>query len=120
MIVGSTMMIVSLFTPITTVSAGIVSRSGYGYETDLIFSGIMGFVLLLVGLVKKGTLGKRYAPWAAILAGIAIFIVFSLFLKLAGVTIDIDTGVSMSIGLALPMCGLGSLLAFIASLTIQR
>jgi hypothetical protein len=115
MIVGSSMMIFSLFTPITTISAGLFSRSMYGYESDLAFSGIIGFVLLLVGLSKKDTPGKRYAPWAAILSGISIFSVFSLFLKLAGLAIDSE--VSSSIGMALPICGLGSLLAFVASLT---
>lgn len=115
MIVGSVMMIVSLFMPITTISAGIFSRSMNGYESDLVFSGIIGVVLLLVALARKGTLGKRYAPWAAILAGIAIFSVSSLFLRLAGLALESD--VSSSIGMALPVCGLGSLLAFVASLT---
>lgn len=115
MSVGSVMMIVSLFMPIATISAGIFSRSMNGYESDLAFSGIIGVALLLVALSKKETPGKRYAPWAAILAGIAIFIVFSLFLKLAGLTSGSD--VSSSIGMALPICGIGSLLALVASLT---
>lgn len=115
MIVGSALMIVSLFMPIATMSAGIFSRSMNGYESDLAFSGIIGVILLLVALARKETPGKRYAPLAAILAGIAIFNVFSLFLRLAGLTLGSD--VSSSIGMALPICGLGSLLAFVASLT---
>lgn len=115
MTIGSILMIFSLFTPIGTVSAGFLSRSMSGYESDLVFSGILGIVLLLIGLTHKGTAGKRYAPLAAILGGIAMFNVFSLFIRLAGLTVS--NTASMSIGMALPICGLGALLTFVASLT---
>jgi hypothetical protein len=115
MIIGSVMMIVSLFTPILTLSTGLFSRSMNGYETDLVFSGIIGVILLIVALSKKGTPGKRYAPWAAIIAGIAIFNVISVFVRLVGV--DTGSNVSSSMGIALPLCGLGSLLTLVASLT---
>ena len=115
MLVGAILMILSLFLPVATVSAVFLSRSINGYESDLIFSGIIGFILLLVGLFWNGTPSKRYSPIATVLAGIALFNVLALFVRATG--LDTTETITTSMGLGLPVCGLGSLLSFVAGLT---
>lgn len=114
-LLGSILILIAMFTPAATLSAGIFSRGLSGYETDLMFSGVMGLILFLAALIKKEVPGKRFFPLMAIAAVIAMYFPISLFLKTAGLALSED--VSLSMGVALPLCGIGALLAFVGCLT---
>ena len=117
MIVGSALILLSLFVPAATVSAGFLSRSMNGYETDLVFSGAIGFILLLIGLNAKPVAGKPFSAIGGILALVSLGVVAMIFVRMSSLTFE--SGVSSSTGLALPLCGLGSLLSVVAGFTSQ-
>ena len=115
LLIGAGCILLSLFTPVATVSAGFLSRAMNGYETDLVMAGIAGFILLLLGFGVKPVAGNKFSPFAGILGLIALGITGWVFLNLT--TVSVTSGAAVSTGVAIPLCGVGSLLATIAGFT---
>lgn len=118
LIVGSVMMIFSLFTPV--IRSGLWSDNSiyllYGYQTDLRGVALIGLILLLLAFFRKGTHGKRYAPWATILPVTAFIDIFSYFMKLVKLPVYSDH--TTTVGVALPLCMLGSFFTLIGCVII--
>lgn len=115
MLIGAGCILLSLFTPVATVSAGFMSRAMNGYETDLVMAGIAGFIILILGLGVKPVPGNKFSPLGGILGLISLLVTVWFFLNLT--TVSATTGATVSTGLAAPLCGLGSVLAMIAGFT---
>lgn len=115
MLIGAGCILLSLFTPVATVSAGFLSKAMNGYETDLVMAGIAGFILLLLGLGVKPVAGNKFSPLGGILGLASLAITGWVFLNFT--TVSATTGAAVSTGIAVPLCGVGSLLAMIAGFT---
>jgi multidrug transporter EmrE-like cation transporter len=102
-LIGAILILVSLFLPAVTISAGFLSKSINGYETDLIFAGLPGFVLLIVGLAGKMTPDKHFSLAGAFFAILSLLVCGIVFLNVSSVgTSDVDA----AMGAALPLCAL--------------
>jgi hypothetical protein len=115
LLIGAGCILLSLFTPVATVSAGFLSRAMNGYETDLVMAGIAGFILLLLGLGVKPVPGTKFSPLAGILGLISLVITGFVFINLT--TVSATSGAAVTTGIAVPLCGVGSLLATVAGFT---
>lgn len=114
-LIGAALILFSLFVPVATVSAGFLSRSMNGYESDLVLAGGTGFFLLLVGLTGKPEAGKIFSAFGIVLALATFAIVAWVALNLTTVSVTADA--SVSTGLAPMMAFVGGLLALVGSAT---
>lgn len=116
-ILGSLMMIASLVMPLRgnyLIETGKVES--YGFQSNLTYSALIGFFFIFLGLFMNGTHGKRYAPWAAIFPAMAIINLVLVFMETERLVIESDN--STTIGLALPLCILGSFFLLAGCLTV--
>lgn len=114
-IVGAALLLFALFVPAATVSAGFLSKSMNGYETDLVFAGGAGFFLLLIGLSAKPVPGKVFSGFGVFLSIVALLVVGMVFMNLTSVSVTSPADIST--GLAPVMAGLGALLALVGCAT---
>jgi hypothetical protein len=114
---GSLMMVCSLFMPLRgnyLIETGKVES--YGFQSNLTYSALIGFLFIFLGLFKDGTPGKHYAPWAAIFPAMAIINLVFVFIETERLVIESDN--STTLGLALPLCIFGAFFLFAGCLTI--
>jgi hypothetical protein len=100
---------------ITSLFLGI-SRSISGVETDGIFSGVGGFILLLVAFGIKGTPGKSYSLFGFIISLLCFLLLISKIFSVNQLAAQ-GNDVVINIGAGLYLSILGSMLGMFASLT---
>lgn len=116
-VLGSLMMVVSLVMPLRgnyVIETGKVES--YGFQSNLTYSALIGFLIIFVGLFWNGTPGKRYVPWAAIFPAMAIINLVFVFIETERLVIESDY--STTTGLALPLCILGAFFLCAGCLTV--
>jgi len=117
LILGSLMMVASLVMPLRgnyLIETGKVES--YGFQSNLTYSALIGFLLIFFGLFRDGMPGKHYAPWAAIFPAMAVINLVFVFIETERLVIESDN--STTIGLALPLCILGAFFLFAGCLTV--
>lgn len=110
-LIGAALLLFALFVPAATVSAGVLSQSMNGYETDLVFAAGAGFFLLLIGLGAKPVAGKMFSGFGVLLALLALVVVGMVLINVSSVAVT--SAASVTTGTAPIMAGLGALLALV-------
>ena len=85
-----------------------------GWEGDGLITGGIGFILLLVGIFWSGRVGKSYSIPGAILAALAVFVVFGDFYRI--LEIDPGAGFFAATDIGIYVTLTGALLAFVGAL----
>jgi len=113
---GGICLLIGAMLPWATVTSDFLglSRSITGVEGDGILSAIGGVILLLIGIIAKGSAGKTYSPFGII---VSILCGLLLVLKIANLAaLPATQGVSYSLGAGLTLISpLGILLAVLGS-----
>lgn len=115
LLVGSGLILLSMFVPVATVSAGFLSKAMNGYDTDLVFAGGAALIIFLIGLGAKGQPGKAHSPLGALLSVVCIVVVGMVYLNVTSLSLS-SSGAAVSTGIAPIMAGIGSVLALVGSL----
>ena len=116
-ILGSLMMITSLVMPLRgnyLIETGKVES--YGFQSNLTYSALIGFLFMLFELLKAGAPRKHYARWVVIFPAMAIINLVFVFIETERLVIESDN--STTIGLALPLCILGTFFLFASCLPV--
>ena len=85
-----------------------------GWEGDGFITGGIGLILLLVGIIWKGRIGKRYSIPGTILATLAILVVIGDFYRI--LEIDPDAGFFAGTDVGIYVTLIGALLALVGAL----
>lgn len=118
-VIGAILLMVGAMMPWATVS-GIfgISQSIYGYQGDGIFTGLAGFVILILALNSKETPGKNYSNATTIIALLSGLLLLSKIFGIFSVMSEQAESVSMSMGIGLScLSPLGIALAIVGGST---
>ena len=85
-----------------------------GWEGDGFITGGIGLILLLIGIFWKGRIEKRYSIPGAILAALAVLMLFGDFYRI--LEIDPDAGFFAATDVGIYVTLIGALLALIGAL----
>lgn len=85
-----------------------------GWEDNGFVTGGVGLILLLVGILWRGRIGKRYSIPGAVLAALAILVVVGCFWRI--LEIDPDAGFFAATDAGIYVTIMGALLALVGAL----
>ena len=85
-----------------------------GWEDNGFITGGIGLILLLVGMLWRGRIGKRYSIPGAILAALAVLVVIGCFQRI--LEIDPDAGFFAATDIGIYVTLIGALLALVGTL----
>jgi len=85
-----------------------------GWEGDGFITGGIGLILLLVGIFWKGRIAKRYSIPGAILAALAVLVVFGDFNRILEIDPEAGSFAATDVGIYVTL--IGALLALVGAL----
>ncbi len=114
-IAGAGLIMLGTILPWAKMDAGIFSKTLTGIETDGIFVGGLGVILLFIGLSTRVKIEKIYSILGTIVSGIAGLFLISMMFRFAGL-IGTTVGVQMSLGSGIYVALLGIILGLAGAL----
>jgi hypothetical protein len=97
------------------VSGPTVEAIEIGWEDNGYVTGLLGIVLLLIGILRKGTEGHRYSILATLLAGLALLQVAGCFQRVLEINPEAGFFPATKVGIYITL--LGASLAMTGALT---